>query len=181
MLNVDDAHRGGKRAQPCMSVRFSLSRFILLMPPSLTDERERERIMCMPLISRCDVHTTMLYAATKDEEKRFIFHSRWSCILYVHFLFILWSAITTTKTTTMSKNSKETMTKKQQDDLTSSFTSKASTIHWWMSCQWTCFHLLRPSLGSPNGFPVDAPIRSISAIRFARTELPIHEQFCFIS
>ena len=58
MLNVDgdedddDAHRGGKRAQPCMSVRFSLSRArarrlpLLCLYPShatITDRCEGER------------------------------------------------------------------------------------------------------------------------------------------
>jgi hypothetical protein len=91
---------------------------------TITDRWERERgIMCMPLISRCDVHTTMLF--TTAEEERFIFHSRWSCVLYVHFMFIFWSAITTTMS-----NSKEAMTKKQQDDLASSFNSMVSFFLW---------------------------------------------------
>ncbi len=110
-----------KRAQPCMYIRFSLYSF----HANITDRwGERERIMYMPLISRCDVHTMML-CATAEEEERFIFHSRWSCVFYVHFMFIFWSAITTTMS-----NSKETMTKKQQDDLASSFNSMVSFFLW---------------------------------------------------
>jgi hypothetical protein len=117
MLNVDDAQRrqAGTTLYECSFLSLSLSTLSLSCHHHWPMRKNNVYAVLF-----LDVMFTrrMLYVATKDTE-RFIFHSRWSCVLYVHFLFIHWSAITTT----MSNNSKETMTKKQQDDLTSTFNS----------------------------------------------------------
>ena len=139
--------------------------------------RERERIMSMPLISRCDVHTTMLCAKVEEEE-RFIFHSRWSCVYCMCTscsVWFFWSAITTTMS-----NSKEKMTKKQQDDLASTLNSRVSFFlsRWELLFFFTYDNIFsRPPLGPSIGFSIDVTIRSISSIWFTDTKFPIIEQF----